>query len=160
MHEPPLASDLAPARGPTHPDTDLLPSGQGCARPVEAVGEGHILAHRNGQVGNFIADRTRERRERLFPTFPHCICSHVLERGHDVERHDLRRVHGHYPIEVLRAKRLDKPLYQPFDFNFIVFLALFACHSFLLTLACYEPHVLVVIRPPIPWRYRVEPTRR
>src|SRR5579859_6422512 len=34
MHEQPLASALAPARGPTQPDTDLLPSGQGGARPV------------------------------------------------------------------------------------------------------------------------------
>src|SRR5215469_2654493 len=74
VHEQPLASELAPARGPTHPGTDLLPGGQGCARPVEAMAEGHILAHRDGQVSNFIADRTRKLREDRFPTVPHGIC--------------------------------------------------------------------------------------
>jgi hypothetical protein len=45
-----------------------------------------------------------------------------LQRGHYVERHDLRRIDGHHPIEVLGAKRLDITLYDPFDFNFIVVL--------------------------------------
>ena len=69
MHEQPLASDLAPASGPTSPETELLPSGHGCATPVEAVGEGHVIAHRDRQVSNFKVDRTLDRRERLFPSF-------------------------------------------------------------------------------------------
>jgi len=127
--------DRAPASGPTQPVPDLLPIVHGCAQPVEAVGEGHVIAYRDGQVSNFIVDRTRERREHLFPLFPVCICSHVLQRGHDVERHEFGRVHGHNPIEVLRANRLDSTLYYPFDFGFLVFLVFFDCHHFLLTLA-------------------------
>ena len=77
VRDQPLAVDLPPARGPTQPVTDLLPSVQGCATPVEAVGEGHVIAHRDVQVSNFIAERTLDRREPLFPMFPVCICSHV-----------------------------------------------------------------------------------
>ncbi len=65
VHDQPLATDLAQARGPTQPEIGLLPSGQGDARPVEAAGEGHVIAHRDGQVSNFIAHRTLEQRPSL-----------------------------------------------------------------------------------------------
>src|SRR5258708_23299386 len=135
VHDQPRAVDLAEASGPTQPVTDLLPIVHGCAQPVEAVGECHVIAHRDGQVSNFIVDRTRERRERLFPMFPVCIRSHVLQRGHDVERHEFGRVHGHNPIEVLRTNRLPPALYDPCRFGLIVFLVFFDCHHFLLLLS-------------------------
>src|SRR5579864_4841032 len=61
MHDQPLAVDLAEACGPPQQEISLLPSVQGSAYAVEAVGEGHILAHRDGQALNIIADRTLER---------------------------------------------------------------------------------------------------
>src|SRR5258708_1248656 len=76
---------------------------------------------------------------------PVYICSHVLQRGHEVERHQFGRVDGHHPIDVPRAKRLDVTLYCPFDFGFIVFLVFFDGHSFLLPLACCESQVIAVI---------------
>jgi len=75
--------------------------------PVKAVSEGHVIARRDGQVSNFIADRTLERREYLFPNFPECICSHVAQRGHDVKRHDLRRVERYDAFDVLVMKLSD-----------------------------------------------------
>src|SRR5436190_4418082 len=107
VHDQPLAVDLPEAGGPTQPESGLLPIVPGSAYPVEAVGEGHVIAHRDGQVVNFIADRTLERRERLFPNFPECICSYVSQRGHDVERHDLLRVESHDAFDVLIMKRSD-----------------------------------------------------
>src|SRR5574337_2145315 len=131
MHDQPRAVDLSEASGPTQPESDLLPSVQGSAYPVEAVAECHVIAHRDGQVVNFIVDRTLERREHRFPNFPECICSYVAQRGHDVERHDLPRIEGHDPIDVPRANRRDPPLYGSFDFGFLVFLDFFDCHGFL-----------------------------
>src|SRR6266567_7200738 len=145
MHDQPLAVDLTEASGPTQPEIGLLPIVHGSAYPVEAVGEGHVIAHRDGQVVNFIADRTLERREYLFPGFPEGLCSHVAQRGHDVKRHDLLRVERHDAFDVLVTKRLDPTLYYPLDFGFIVFLVFFDCHSFLLPLACSESRILVVI---------------
>src|SRR5947207_8061481 len=145
VHDQPLAVDLTEASGPTQPEIGLLPIVHGSAYPVEAVGECNVIAHSDGQVVNFIAYRTLERREYLFPGFPECICSHVSQRGHNVERHDLLRVDRHDAFDVLVTNRLDPTLYYPFDFGFIVFLVFFDCHSFLLTLACYESHILVVI---------------
>src|SRR6266699_2185365 len=145
VHDQPLAVDPPPASGPTQPEIGLLPIVHGSAYPVEAVGEGNVLAHRDGQVVNFIAYRTLERREYLFPGFPECLCSHVAQRGHDVERHDLLRVERHDAFDVLVTNRLDPTLYYPFDFGFIVFLVCFDCHRFLLTLVCSESHILVVI---------------
>src|SRR5437773_11593937 len=78
MHDQPLAVDLTEASGPTQPEIGLLPSVHGSPYPVEAVGECNIIAYRDGQVVNFIAYRTLEQRERLFPNFPECICSYVL----------------------------------------------------------------------------------
>lgn len=144
-----VAVDLTEANGRTQPEIGLLPIVHGSAYPVEAVAECNVIAHGDVEVVNFIAYRTLERRERLFPTFPVCICSPVLQRGHDVERHEFPRVDGHNPIDVPRPKRLDPTLYYPFDFGFIVFLVFFDCHSFLLSRACYEPQVLVVISPRI-----------
>src|SRR6266704_4749462 len=132
VHNQPLAVDLTEASGPTQPEIGLLPSVHGSAYPVEAVGEGNVIAHRDGQVVNFIAYRTLERREYLFPGFPECICSHVSQRGHDVERHDLRRVERHDASDVLVTNRLDPTLYYPFDCGFIVFLVFFDCHCSLL----------------------------
>src|SRR5258708_7927685 len=57
MHDQPLAVDLTQASGPTQPEIGLLPSVQGSAYPVEAVGEGNVIAHRDGQVVNFIVNR-------------------------------------------------------------------------------------------------------
>ncbi len=65
VHDQPLAVDLPEASGPTQPEIGLLPSVHGSAYPVEAVGECHVIAHRDGEVVNFIADRTLERRECL-----------------------------------------------------------------------------------------------
>src|SRR5947209_2039948 len=145
VHDQPLATDLTEASGPTQPEIGLLPSVHGSAYPVEAVGECNVIAHRDVEVVNFIAYRTLERREDLFPGFPEGTCSHVSQRGHDVERHDLLRVERHDAFDVLVTNRLDPTLYYPFDFGFIVFLVFFDCHSFLLPLACYESQILVVI---------------
>ena len=57
MHDQPLAVDLTEASGPTQPEIGLLPSVHGSAYPVEAVGECHVIAHRDGQVVNFIVNR-------------------------------------------------------------------------------------------------------
>src|SRR2546430_1203505 len=92
VHDQPRIVDLTEAGGPTQPESGLLPSVHGSAYPVEAVGEGTVIAHRDGEVVNFIADRTLERREDLFPNFPEGICSYVAQRGHDVERHDLPKM--------------------------------------------------------------------
>src|SRR6059036_2800019 len=77
VHDQPLAVDLSEASGPPQPEISLLPSVQGSADPVEAVAEGYILAHRDAEVVNVIADRTLERREDRFPSFPEGFCSHI-----------------------------------------------------------------------------------
>src|SRR6266566_9934527 len=101
VHDQPRAVDLPEASGQTQPEIGLLPSDHGSAYPVEAVGEGHVIAHRDGQVVNFIVNRALVDEEDLFPTFPECICSQVSQRGHDVERHDLLRVERHDAFDVL-----------------------------------------------------------
>src|SRR6266566_5962712 len=110
MHDQPLAVDLSEASGPPQPEISLLPSVQGSADPVEAVAEGYILAHRDAEVSNVIADRTLERREDRFPGFPEGFCSHILQRGHNVERHDPRCVESHDAVDVLVTNRLDPAL--------------------------------------------------
>src|SRR5260370_41224535 len=57
MHDQPLAVDLTEASGPTQPEIGLLPSVQGSAYPIEAVGECNVIAHRDGEVVNFIVNR-------------------------------------------------------------------------------------------------------
>ena len=69
VHDQPLAVDLAEAGGPTQPEIGLLPSVPDSAYPVEAVAEGHVIAHRDGQVVNFIMNRALEDEECLFPNF-------------------------------------------------------------------------------------------
>src|SRR5436190_23252427 len=107
MHDQPLAVDLPEASGPTQPEIGLQLIVHGSAYPVEAVGECNVIAHSNVEVVNFIAYRTLERREYFFPNVSECICSHVAQRGHDVERHDLRRVERHDAFDVLVMKRSD-----------------------------------------------------
>jgi hypothetical protein len=77
VHDQPLAVDLPEARSHTQPEIGLLPSVQGPAYPVEAVGEGNVIAHRDGQVVNFIVNRALVDEEYLFPDFPEGLCSHV-----------------------------------------------------------------------------------
>jgi len=77
MHDQPRAVDRAPARGPTQPEIGLQLIVHGPAYVVEAVGECNVIAHSNGEVVHFIADRTLERREDFFPNVSECICSHV-----------------------------------------------------------------------------------
>ncbi len=55
MHDQPRAVDLPEARGPTQPEIGLLPIVPGSAYAVEAVGEGNVIAHRNGEVVHFEA---------------------------------------------------------------------------------------------------------
>src|SRR6266446_6876304 len=68
------------------------------------------------------------------------ICSHVLQRGHEVERHQFGCVDGHHPIDVPGAQRLDVTLYCPFDGGFIVVLVFFDGHRFLLTLTVQDSY--------------------
>jgi len=81
MHDQPRAVDRAPARGPTQPEIGLQPIVHGSAYAAEAVGECHVIAHRDGEVVHFIAYGTLERREDFFPHVSECICSHVSQRG-------------------------------------------------------------------------------
>ena len=110
VYDQPFAVDLPPASGPTQPQIGPLPIVHGSAYPVEAEGKGHVIAHRDGGVVQFIADRTLERREDRFLGFPECICSHVSQRGYDVKRHDLLRVNRHDAFDVLVTNRLDPTL--------------------------------------------------
>src|SRR6266700_4509783 len=107
VHNQPRAVDLTEASGPTQPEIGLLPSVHGSAYPVEAVGEGNVIAHRDVEVVNFIVNRALVDGEDLFPNVPECICSHVSQRGHDVERHDLLRIERHDAFDVLVTKRSD-----------------------------------------------------
>src|SRR5262249_11365210 len=120
VHDQPLAVDLAEASGPTQPEIGLLPSVHRSAYPVEAVAECNVIAHRDGEVMNFIAYRTLERREHLFPNFPEGICSSVSQRGHEVERHDLLRGERHDAFDVLVMKRSDAIVYESLDCCLIV----------------------------------------
>src|SRR6266566_3288720 len=95
VYDQPLAVDLTEAGGPTQPEIGLLPIVHGSAYPVEAVGEGNVIAHSDVEVVNFIVNRALVDGEDLFPNVPECICSHVAQRGHDVERHDLLRIERH-----------------------------------------------------------------
>src|SRR6516164_7080517 len=101
VHNQPLAVDLPEASCPTQPEISLLPCVHGSAYPVEAVGECNVIAHRDGEVVNFIVNRTPVDEEYLFPKFPECICSQVAQRWHDVERHNILRVHRHDAFDVL-----------------------------------------------------------
>src|SRR5258708_33018012 len=78
VHDQPLAVDLTEAAGPTQPESGLLPIVHGSAYPVEAVRECNVIAHADGQVGNFIVNRALEHGEWLFANFPECSRSNVV----------------------------------------------------------------------------------
>ncbi len=50
VHDQPRAVDLPEARGPTQPEISLQAIVHGSAYVIEAAGEGHIIAHRDGNV--------------------------------------------------------------------------------------------------------------
>src|SRR5260221_11463531 len=136
MHDQPRAVDLTEASGPTQPEIGLLPSVQGSAYPVEAVGEGNVIAHRDGEVVNFIVNRALVDGEDLFPNVPECICSQVAQRGHDVERHDLLRIERHDACDVLGTNRSDPIVNEYLDCYIIVFLVCYDCTRILRSTAC------------------------
>jgi hypothetical protein len=69
MRDHPLAINLAVANGRAHQHIDFPSVGLRSAEPVEAVGEGHVIARRDAQVANLVANRALERREPLGRAF-------------------------------------------------------------------------------------------
>src|SRR5215472_18275746 len=75
MGDHPLAVDLAVANGCAHPGLGFFPICPLSADPVEAVGEGHVIARREAQVANLVANRPPERGEPFRPVLSVCIGS-------------------------------------------------------------------------------------
>jgi len=64
----PPAVDLTIANGRAHPGIAIFAIGSLSADPVNAMGEGHVIVRREGQVSGLISNRTIERCE-PFPQF-------------------------------------------------------------------------------------------
>src|SRR5262245_32420059 len=106
MHDLPLTIDLATANRGAHPDIGFFVIGPCSSNSIKAMAEGYGITRSDVQVTNLVADRTSERREPHFPIFSILICSPIVERGREVEDHDVRCVLGHDSVDVLGADGL------------------------------------------------------
>src|SRR5262249_56307837 len=82
-----VAADLPKAERRANPETAPVPVLQRAAEPIEAVAERQVIAHDDREIANLITERTLEYCEGLYPVFPFCLCSHVLQRRGDVGLH-------------------------------------------------------------------------
>ena len=79
VRDPPLAIDLAVANGRAPPHIDFPSVCPGCIDTVETVAKGHVIARRDVQVANLVANRALERGEPLLQAllaetdYPACI---------------------------------------------------------------------------------------
>jgi hypothetical protein len=69
MGDHPLAVNLAVARGRTHPHPQFPSICRCSAVSVQAVAEGHVIARRDEEVADLVADGALERREPLLHAF-------------------------------------------------------------------------------------------
>ena len=72
MSDHPRAVNLAVTCGRTHPHHKFPSIGRRSTVSVQAVAEGHVIARRNTEVADLVADGALERREPLLRVFsPH-----------------------------------------------------------------------------------------
>jgi hypothetical protein len=81
----PVAVNLPKARRRPNPEIGPVPILQGAAYPIEAVSKCDIITHGDGEVANLVTERMLVHRKGVYPVFPFCFCSHVLQRRYDVE---------------------------------------------------------------------------
>ena len=115
MRDHPLATSPPEPDGRPHPDVGVLPAGPRPTDPVEAVAEGHLVARRETQVADLVADRAPEREEPRRQTLAKCLGSLVSQRRGEVKREDVRCVVGHDPVDVLGVDRSHSVFDDPAD---------------------------------------------
>ena len=81
----PVAVNLPKARRRPKPEIGPVPILQCAAYPIEAVPKCDIITHGDGEVANLVTERMLVHRKGVYPVFPFCFCSHVLQRRYDVE---------------------------------------------------------------------------
>src|SRR4029453_3087922 len=91
VHDDPLPTLLFEAHGRPDPDAGLIAVRPGAADPVEAGAEGDIIAGRDVEIANVVADRALERSEPFLQTLPVSIRSTMKERGREIVEQDIRR---------------------------------------------------------------------
>ena len=85
VRDEPVAVNLPKARRRPKPEIGPVPVLQGAAYPIEAVPKCDIITHGDGEVANLVTERMLVHRKGVYPVFPFCFCSHVLQRRYDVE---------------------------------------------------------------------------
>jgi hypothetical protein len=104
MGDQPVAADLAKADGRAHPDIGVFSACSRSSDSIETAAEGHVIACRNVQVANLVTNnRVSEGGEPIRPVLSIRDGAVIPQRGWDVEHHDVLRVIGHEPIDVLGA---------------------------------------------------------
>lgn len=131
VRDEPCVFDLAEASGPAKPSFGSLSIRQRSARPIEAVTECDDIAYSDLRVVNLIGNRSLVRRKCFFPMRLERVRSHTLQRGSEIERHDSWRKDRHDAMNVLRAKRLGKAVYQTANLG-LGNPFFFICHEFIL----------------------------
>src|SRR5215212_1433256 len=85
VRDEPAAVNLPKARRRPKPEIGPVPILQGAAYTIEAARKCDIITHGDGEVTNFVSERMLVHRKGIYPVFPFCFCSHVLQRQYDVE---------------------------------------------------------------------------
>lgn len=102
MCDRPLAVDFAEAEGLAKPQVNFLSAYRRRRHPVEAVAEGHVIARREVQVVNFVANRALKRREPLLQALlVERIVPRLLKGRRKGEFDAVRRILRHHAIGVL-----------------------------------------------------------
>ena len=117
------AVDLAIADGNAYPEVGRLAAGPLAGDPVQAMRKGHVVAGGDAQLPDLADERAIEGRKPSLPNLPVSIRAAMLQGFRHVEQHDVRRMIGHEPIDVLSAKCRRPFVDECADFSFVVCLA-------------------------------------
>ena len=131
MSDHPRAVNLAVACGRTHPHPKFPSIGRRSAVSVKAMAEGHVIARRNTEVADLVADGALERREPLLRAFSLRISSAMVQWVDDIEQEYIWSDALHRPVDVLGVDCLDTSLDERPDLSFITCFALCCGHIFL-----------------------------
>jgi hypothetical protein len=85
VRDEPVAINLPKACRRPKPEIGPFPVLQGATYPIEAVPKCDIITHGDGEVANLVTERMLVHRKGVYPVFPFCFCSYVLQRRYDVE---------------------------------------------------------------------------
>jgi len=85
MHDEPVAVNLPKARRRPKPEVGSVPILQCAAYPIAAVSKCDVITHGDSEVANHVTERMLVNRKGVYPVFPFCFCSNVLQRRHDYE---------------------------------------------------------------------------